>query len=385
MKIRVFTQRLGFRAVAELMPCGFRLRKRSRNGRASYLIVSALVALMLVCALRLDAQDTDSGTTHAGYAPVLSGDVDYIFNVNNGIPTLLPQIDPLLLVPLGSHFLVETRTEFTGDFMRRQGTTGDYTGEIFKSVDFLQLDWLANTHATVVAGKYFLPFGMSAERFEPPWIRVFQDLPIDYEIGLRTSGFGNGGMLRGVVAQTNNYSVQYSAYFSAHSNVNQLQSSRTLGGDSSIYLPNYHIEVGTSYQRFREERRVNNEAVYLSWQPPQIPLDVKAEYDRTYTGQGYWLQGAYMLSQVPVANSFFKNMELALRVQQFHPLHGGGASVPTVDTERGDLGLNYYFKPNWRLISSYGRQFDDGKRANIWNVGFTYRFTWPLWPERDSK
>uniref|UniRef100_A0A372ILL6 Uncharacterized protein n=1 Tax=Paracidobacterium acidisoli TaxID=2303751 RepID=A0A372ILL6_9BACT len=335
-----------------------------------------------MCALQLHAQDADTDTTHAGYAPVLSGDVDYIYNVNGGIPTLLPQINPLLLLPLGSHLLVESRTEFTGFFERRNGTSGDYTGEIFKTVDYAQLDWLANTHATVVAGKYILPFGLVSERLEPVWIRNFQDLPIDYSIGTRTSGAGEGGMLRGVIAQTNSASVQYSAYYSAHSGVNQLQASRTLGEDVSVYFPNRHIELGTSYQRFREGHHSNNETAYLSWQPLQAPFDLKAQYDRSFTGQGFWIDGAYMLSQVPVANAFMKNVQLAMRVQDFHPLHGGGSGVPNIETQRVDFGVNYYLKSNWRIISSYGRQFTSKQDANIWNTGFTYRFTWPLWPEK---
>jgi hypothetical protein len=366
---------------------GLSLDRKCRPRGTSHFIKPAFVlaAVMIVCALRLGAQDADSGTTHAGYAPVLSGDVDYIFNVNAGIPTIEPQINPLLLLPLGSHVLVQTRADFTGFFQRRDGTSGDYSGVIFKSVDNLEMDWLANTHAIVVAGKYLLPFGLEAERLDPVWIRNFQDLPIDFSIGTRTSGEGIGGMLRGVVAQNDNVSVQYSAYYSTHSGVNELSSARLAGGDGSVYFPNHHIEVGSSYQRFLEERHINNESAYLSWQPFQAPLDVKAEYDRTYTGEGYWIDGAYMLSQVPVANSFFKNLQLAARVQQFHPLHDGGNGVPGIDTERGDVGLNYYFKPNWRVISSYGRQFADGRRTNIWNVGFTYRFTWPLWPERKEK
>jgi hypothetical protein len=383
MKIRTFLEQQNLRAMAEvLLHSRFSGRKRRSSAAPFIRPAFVLAALIIVCALRLGAQDVDSDTTHAGYAPVLSGDIDYIYNVNGGIPTIEPQINPLLLVPIGSHLLFQTRTDFTGFFERRDGTSGDYTGEIFKTVDNLELDWLADSHAMVVAGKYLLPFGLQNERLEPVWIRNFQDLPIDYSIGTRTSGEGIGGELRGVAAQTNNVSVQYSAYYSAHSGINELSAAKTIGGDGSVYFTNHHIEIGSSYQRFREERHVNNEAIYVSWQPLRAPLDVKAEYDRTYTGEGYWIDGSYMLSQVPVANAFFKNVQLAARVQQFHALHGGGTGVPTFDTERGDLGLNYYFKPNWRLISSYGRQFSDGKRANIWNVGFTYRFTWPLWPER---
>jgi hypothetical protein len=67
-------------------------------------------------------------------------------------------------------------------------------------------------------------------------------------------------------------------------------------------------------------------------------------------------------------------------MQQFHPLHGGGNSLPRVNTERFDAGLNYYIRDDLRLVSSYGRQFNAPENVNVWNVGFTYRFVWPLWP-----
>ncbi len=69
-------------------------------------------------------------------------------------------------------------------------------------------------------------------------------------------------------------------------------------------------------------------------------------------------------------------------MQQFYPLHGGGNSLPTRSTQRVDFGINYYLRDNMRFVSSYGRQFTRQLDANMWNVGFTYRFIWPLWPGR---
>jgi hypothetical protein len=343
-----------------------------------------LAGCLFLCTLTLRAQDTDTASTHAGYVPVISGGLGYIYNVNGGVPTLEPQINPVLLVPMGSHVLLESRAEFTGFFQRRNGTSGDYTGEVFKTVDYAQVDWLANTHVMAVAGKYILPFGLYPERLVPIWIGNLQDLPIDYSIGTRTSGAGVGGELRGVLAQTNLFSVQYAAYYSAHSNVNQLNAARTTGFDASIYFPGSRFEAGTSYQRYLDKPQINSGAGYLSWQPTQAPLDLMAEYDRSFNGQGYWIEGAYMLSQVPVANSLFKNVQVVGRVQQFFPLNGGGNGVPTVRTERAEVGLNYYLRDNLRFVSGYDRQFTASQDRNLWNVGFTYRFLWPLWPGRNK-
>jgi len=343
--------------------------------------ITLLAACLLFCTMQLSAQDNETDSNHAGYVPVLSGGMGYVENVNGGTPTLLPAIDPVLLLALGSHVLVESKTEFVGAFQRRNGN-GDYTGQVFTSVDYAQADWLANTHAIVVAGKYITPFGLYDERLVPIWIATFQNNPLTYGIGTRTSGFGVGGELRGVIAQTNNYSVQYAAYYSAHSNVYQLEAARTTGFDASVYFPAHRIEVGTSYQRFLDPKQINNEAVYVSWQPPRAPLDLKAEFDHSYYGYGYWIQAAYMLSQVPVANSFFKRVELAGRMEQSTPLNGGGNGVSAVATQRPGVALNYYIKDDLRIVSSYERQFTSAKDVNIWNVGFTYRFVWPLWPGR---
>ncbi len=340
-----------------------------------------IAACLFLCVAPLSAQDAETGSSHAGYVPVLSGGLGYISNVNGGTSALEPEINPVLLLPLGSHVLVESRAEFTGFFQRRDGN-GDYTGQVFSSIDYAQVDWLANTHAMVVAGKYITPFGLYAERLVPIWIATFQNAPLTYGIGTRTTGASVGGQLRGVVAQTNKYSVQYAAYYSAHSNQYLLESSRTTGFDASVYFPAHRVEVGTSYQRFLDPKQINSEAYYVSWQPPQLPLDVKAEYDHSYYGRGYWIQAAYTLSQVPVANSFFKRMELGGRMEQSFPLHGGGNGLPTVETTRPGVALNYYIKDNFRIVSSYERQFTSSKDLNVWAVGFTYRWVLPLWPGR---
>ena len=69
-------------------------------------------------------------------------------------------------------------------------------------------------------------------------------------------------------------------------------------------------------------------------------------------------------------------------MQQFFALNGGGNALPRINTQQFDFGLNYYFRDNLRLVSSYGRSFSSQQDANVWNAGVTYRFTLPLWPER---
>jgi hypothetical protein len=177
--------------------------------------------------------------------------------------------------------------------------------------------------------------------------------------------------------------VQYTAYFSALSNINQLVSARVAGGDVSAYLPRIRLEVGTSYQRFLQDRQINSVATYVSWQPSSIPLDIKAEGDYSFNGRGYWIESAYLFQQLPVP-AVFRRTQIVGRMQQFFPTNGGGNSLPGVNTNRFDSGLNYYFRDDLRFISSYGRTFSSRGNANIWNVGFTYRFLFPLWPGRSK-
>ena len=80
----------------------------------------------------------------------------------------------------------------------RTSLSGPFKGKVFKDVEYAQLDWLADSRAIVVGGRYLLPFGLYNERLGPIWIRNLQDFPYTASIGTRTSGAGDGLMLRGV-------------------------------------------------------------------------------------------------------------------------------------------------------------------------------------------
>jgi hypothetical protein len=66
-------------------------------------------------------------------------------------------------------------------------------------------------------------------------------------------------------------------------------------------------------------------------------------------------------------------------MQELLPLNGGGNGLPRTHTNRVDFGINYYLRDDLRLVSSYGRSLSSAQDANIWNLGFTYRFMIPLW------
>jgi len=336
-----------------------------------------LLVWIFTCAC-LFAQSAPGAENEARYVPIISGGAGYVHNVSGGGPTLEPQVDPVLLVPFGKHVLLESRTDFTGFFERQNFTSGPFKGKVFKDVEYAQLDWLADSHVIVVGGRYLLPFGLYNERLEPIWIRNLQDFPYTASIGTRTSGAGDGLMLRGVLTQTERASVQYSAYFSAHSGIHQITAARTAGGDASVFFPGLRFEIGGSAQRFLQDQRINNGAAYISWQPLGGSLDVKAEYDYSHFGSGYWLEGAYKLDRAS-SHDLIKKAQFVGRVEQVLPLHGGGNGLPHIESKRFDAGLNYNLKDNLRLVSSYGRNFTAQQNLNVWNAGITYRFTIPLW------
>jgi hypothetical protein len=340
-----------------------------------------LAAALLLCLIAIGhsfGQDSKGKDNEAGHVPFISGGAGYVYKVNGGVPTLEPQVNPVLVMPFGPHLLLESRTDFTGFFQRQDQTPGPYTGKVFKTVEFAQLDWLASTRVTAVAGKYLLPFGLYNERLEPIWIRNLQDPPFNAAIGTRNSGAGDGLMLRGVLLQRPAMAAQYSAYFSARCGINQIGAARTAGGDASVFFPGAQLEFGSSWQRFLQNREINNFGTYLSWQPQAASLDLKAEYDYSYYGQGYWLEPAFRFDRSPLPKGL-RAVQLVGRAQQLFPLHGGGNGLPRIRTERFDFGLNYYLRDDLRLLSSYGRSLTSQQNANIWNLGFTYRFTIPLW------
>jgi hypothetical protein len=342
---------------------------------------------ILCCALGASsarAQQTPPEQNSAGNVPAITGAFAYIQNSNGGVQTLEPQIDPVLLVPIGNSLLLESHVEFTGVFARQNFQSGPYVGKVFKTIESAQLDWLADSHVTVVAGRYYLPFGLFNERLSPVWIHNLQDFPLTFGIGTAPYGFGDGFMLRGVLASTPAANFQYTAYMSAHSSINQLPAERAAGGDGSIFWPSRRVETGLSYQRTLEGYQINNEAAYLTWQPQRAAVDLKAEYDRNHYGNGYWIEAAHSPQQFFVAPDFFRRAQLVGRMEQFFVRNGGGHGLATVDQQRPEVGINYLIHDDWKLVSSYGRLFSKSGNSNTWNFGFTYRFVWPLWPGKKS-
>jgi len=312
--------------------------------------------------------------------PILSGALAFKGSNTGGVSAFQPELVPVIAAPFGQHWLIEGRGELQGFIARQDGTTGPYSGQFFATFDYAQVDYIANSHLTITAGRFLTPFNVYNERY-PLWVANLADSPIIYTIGTRTSGSSNGGMLRGVAVAREKWTLTYAAYFSAASTTENLQAGRSAGGRVGLFLPQAGFEIGTSYQRFLQNGDFNSSGGYLTWQPPQIPLDVRGEYAHSPAGHGYWLEGAYRLSPNRDMNTILSRVQAVARVQQFfkgtpNPV----AQLPTVNVNQYDLGLNYWFPHNIRLNGSYGRQFSSAGNANVWNFELVYRFLFPAWP-----
>jgi hypothetical protein len=314
--------------------------------------------------------------------PVITGAAGFIYSKDAGQTALQPIINPILLVPLGSRFLLEADAFLQG-FAARSRPSGPYEWQTFSTLEYLQLDYVVNSHITIVAGRFLTPFNIYNERLGPIWIHNFQDDPIIYPIGTRTTGSSDGGMIRGVAVSRPDWLLNYTAFFSALSNSGKFAAGRAFGTRVGLFLPKVNLEIGTTYQRFLQNQHSNSYGAYVAWKPA-ARADVKAEYAHSSQGQGYWIEGAYRFSESGRLGRGLKNVQPVIRGQQFfRSASGVNDQLPQADTQRVDFGVNYYFPHEIRLNGSYGRQFSTTGNSNNWTMDLTYRFLFPVpfWPK----
>jgi len=312
--------------------------------------------------------------------PILTGSAGYFTFVTAGQTELDAQVNPVLLLPFGDDWLVESRAEFEGAFQRPPGG-GPYGGPVSKNLDYLQVDYIANPYLTVTLGRFLTPFGIFNERLYPIWIRSLQQDPLILPLSAESS---DGMMLRGgfpVNAETNlSYAVYASAISTGHSN---LESDRNVGGRMGFFFPDPRIEVGASWQKLLQDERSNAFGFYFTWLPQGLPLNIHSEYARSNQGSGYWVDGAYRLTEVPFWQNWMRRLEVAARAEQFFngqiSLDRAQAlGLPGANTREGEFGLNYYLHEGLKATASYGRQFSSDGNFNLWTVGIAYRFALPL-------
>ena len=346
----------------------------------SRISVSLRAASILLIVCSISAFSSAQTTWSDRPVPILTGSAGYFTFVSAGQTQLNAQVNPVLLLPLGDRWLVESRAEFQGAFQRPPGG-GPFGGPVSKNLDYLQMDYIANPYLTVTVGRFLTPFGIFNERLYPIWIRSLQQDPLILPLSAESS---DGMMLRGgfpVNAKANlNYAVYGSAVSTGHSN---LGSDRNVGGRMGVFLPGPRVEVGASWQKLLQNGRTNAFGFYSTWQSQRVPLNMHSEYARSNQGSGYWVDGAYRLSQAPFWQRSMRRLEVAGRAEQFFSgqISSDAArafGLPGANTREGEFGLNYYLHDGLKAVTSYGRQFSSDGNANLWSVGIAYRFALPL-------
>jgi hypothetical protein len=312
--------------------------------------------------------------------PILSGTAGFLPSITAGQTLLDTQFNPVLLVPIKERWLVEVRGEFEGAFQRAPGG-GSFGGPVEKHLDYLQADYIANPYVTVTAGRFLTPFGIFNERLYPMWIRALQPDPLILPIATASS---DGAMLRGGFPVSAHVNVNYAVYGSVASiGVEGVESERHVGGRGGLFFSGPRLEVGGSWQKVLQDDRKNGIGFHMAWQPRALPLSVHSEFVRSNQGSGYWMEGAYRLSQAHFWERAMRHTELVAREQQFFsgnisPDTAESLGLPGVNTKETDFGVNYFLKDGLKAVASYGRQLSSAGNFNQWTVGIAYRFLIPL-------
>jgi hypothetical protein len=309
--------------------------------------------------------------------PLLSGGVGFFTSTNGGKTSYQPHIEPLIAAPLGKSLLVESR----GILLEEFSPNGNgYSHSHLADLIYLQGDYLATSHLTVIGGSYLLPFNTYNDRLSPIWIENFQDGPMIANIGTLNSGTGVGGMLSGSAVSTPKYSISYNAWFSGRSGNFYFNSERSSGGRVFVYLPESRLEVGASYDRSLQGTQENFGGAHVWWEPKDSGFRWRSEYARGAHAQGYWSEADLRLIAFGGPESWLGRLEPVFRMQQtFRIDKAGSDGVPSVNTQRADFALDYNLPHNVRILTSYSRQFSSTGNVNIWETGIVYRYLFPTW------
>jgi hypothetical protein len=361
--------------------------RKCKKGEAIALPCMALLLGFMVWSAPVLAQastDTSAPPIDSGLdfdsvkpVPLFTTGMGFIVPFEGGQPHLGPLISPVILAPLGSKWLIESRDTFESDLATPPGSNA-FRGTVEKEVDYLQLDYIASPYATITVGRFLTPFGIYNERLYPIWIRDLQSDPLILPLGVGPSNAGTGAMVRGGFSLNPKVTLNYATYFSTLVTNETLSSARMAGMRAGIFLPGPRLEIGGSYQRLLQDDRSNSFGFHFAWQLPPVPLDIRAEYARTSQGSGYWLESAYRLTQVPVHRDFMSRIQLVGRMQEYYTGTDLDQAILPLNTKMFEFGLNYYLHDDLRFVSSFGRQFAQDDNENVWTIGLTYRFVLPM-------
>ena len=352
------------------------LRKLSTSLRLRWTRCLGLAAVGLGFACLCHAQET----------PLISGGYGLFTNSSKNGTSYLPIAEPLIAAPLGEHILVESRAALVESISPRGGSQGGYDHSFFAGLTYLQGDFLATPHLTVVAGSFLTPFGTYNERLSPAWINNLQDGPLIASLGIMGTGTGLGAQVRGSGLNTPRYNLTYAAYYSTRSGKQQFNADRSFGGQASLYFKPPRVEVGLSYGRLLQGTHENFYGLHVWYEPAGTAFRLRSEFARGHHAQGYWVEADYRTAHFGGLDSWEGRFEPVLRMQHTwrrDTLFRDG--LPLVNAQRVDIGLDYNLPHNTRILTSYARQFSATGGSRTWETGIVYRFLTPAWKGRKDQ
>jgi hypothetical protein len=304
--------------------------------------------------------------------PVITGDFNFQSTFQPGMKMLMPEFDPVLLLPLGNKFLIESEYDMSTNLMDIRGQGGPAV--VDHGMEYVQLNYIAHPNLTLTVGRFLTPFGIFRERLHPMWIRNVAADPLIFPLNDNSS---NGAMARGALRLSEGADLTYATYFSTLTRNNQIQSDRRAGGRSSLFFSDKRVEIGVSYARVLSDTHYGMIGGDCTWTPRNVPIEFRAEFEQTtQLGKGYWVEAAYRLNHLGHA-AFFRNSLPALRQEQYWAPSAAQTVItdlPDRTTTAPTLSWTYTMHNGVRFDASYGRNFATTEKHNIWTTGLTYRF-----------
>ena len=310
--------------------------------------------------------------------PIITGGVAYLGGTTKGTTVFTPTIMPVIALPITNHFLFESRSSLVEAITPGTGGKSERT-KLNRNIIYLQMDYLANSHMTFVAGKFLTPFNTYNERLAIIWINNFQTAPLSFPIG-NIGTAGTGGEVRGSVFANDKVNIDYTAFVSGNVTAPQFGANRATGGRFEAYLPSGRFEIGTSYVHMFEGAHRDASGFHVWWQPAGGPLYIRSEYSHSTHSQGYWVETSYRLSQFGGQDSPMGRLQPVFRMQQtFRNSPDATDGLPSANTQMADFGLDYFLPHEVRINTSYSREFSSTGNGNVWKTGVIYRFLIPTW------
>lgn len=314
------------------------------------------------------------------------GAAGYDWQQESGDNTFGATAAPILLFRPIDRVLFEMEPEFELD--------SDGGTEV--NLEYAQADVVVNDYATMVAGKFLLPFGTFIQQLHPAWINKLVSNPLPYlegeegglipfsDVGVQVRGgtglfqsegvdlgytvFGSNGPRYegdelGAPLVANNVDLNRGKAFGGRLSVHPFPLAKEIG----------RLEIGAStYNGIWDE---GNDDWFRSWGLDLAyqldTFELRGEYlqtrrsftdRRTDRRDGWYLQAAYKLSHVPVAP--LDRMELVLRwsgIAQDAIADEEDAEERPGDFQQIALGLNYWLSPS--VVGKLEYDFDYGHDA----------------------